>query len=166
MREPPSVASDLIWGMIAGAAAVWAMDKLDQAMMDAESPATRQKTILARPGGHDPAHVIANRAADAVSVRLSPSQPHAAGIGVHYAIGAILGATFTALRDRAPFVGKWRGLPFGVATFVVQDEGLNTYLGTGGRPLDYPWQAHLRGLISHGFFGIAVDTFLRAVRGR
>ena len=166
MSRPPTVAADLIWGAIAGAAAVWAMDKVDQSLRDRMPAAARRRTLLARPGGLDPAHVIAQRMARTIGLPLRPTQLHPAGQAVHYGVGAGMGAVFTALRLRAPIVGKWRGLMYGLAMSVLLDEGANTWLRTAGRPRDYPWQDHARGFAAHGAFGLAVDTLLRAVRGR
>lgn len=73
----------------------------------------------------DPAHVIANRAAEAMGTELTPRQPHPAGIGVHY----------------------------GLSLLLMQDEGLNPILGTSGRPADYPMEAYFRGLIGHLVLG-------------
>lgn len=160
-----SIAGDLVLGALAGAAAIWATDKLDQAMYDSEPAAARRQTIAARPGGMDPAHVVANKVAEAAGTRLHPRQPHPAGIGVHYGLGAVMGAAYAAMRGRVPLVGTGRGVGFGLAMFAVKDEGLNTLLGTAGKPSDYPWQDHARGFVAHGFFGFAVDAMLR-LRGR
>lgn len=159
-----TVAGDLIWGALAGAAAVWAMDRVDQYMYDRVPASTRWQTVAARPGGLDPAHVIANKAAQAVGTELSPKQPHPAGIAVHYGLGAMMGALYSAFRLRTPFVGSGHGLVYGLAMFALQDEGLNAMMGTGGRPRDYPWQAHARGAVAHGAFGVATDTLLRLFR--
>ncbi len=166
MSRPPSVASDLFWGALAGAAAVWAMDKVDGSLRSREPAAARRRTLLARPGGLDPAHVIATRAARALGLPLKPTLVHPAGMAVHYSVGAAMGAVFTALRLRVPVVGKWRGLAYGLAMSVLVDEGANTALKTAGRPASYPWQTHARGLAAHSVFGLAVDTLLRAIRGR
>lgn len=126
--------------------------------MEQEPERARRQTRLARPGGQDPAHVIANRAARALGTRLSPEQPHPAGIAVHYGLGIMMGAAYAALRRR---VGAGRGVPFGLAMFLLQDEGLNTLLGTGGPPGLYPWQTHTRGAAAHALFGLVTDSLLR-----
>lgn len=159
-----SIAGDLVWGAVAGASAIWVADRLDWYLHEREPAGSRRQVIAARPGGLDPAHVIANRAAQAVGTRLSPAQPHPAGIAVHYGLGAIMGAVYGALYRRTPMVGSGHGLLYGMSMFALEDEGLNTLLGTGGRPRDYPWQAHVRGAVVHGLFGVATDTLLRLFR--
>ncbi len=37
---------------------------------------------------------------------------------------------------------------FGAGLFLTQDELANSVSGLGGKPKDYPWQAHARGLIA------------------
>ncbi len=157
----PGVAGDLLTGALAGAAGVWALDRLDWFLVDQEPERARRQTRLARPDGQDPAHVIANAAARAAGARLSPEQPHPAGIAVHYGIGMAMGAAYAALCRRAGVVGAGRGVPFGLAMFVLQDEGLNTLLGTGGPPGRYPWQTHARGAAAHALFGFVTDALLR-----
>lgn len=161
MKQGRKHAGDLLAGALAGAAAVWAMDRLDWALYDRVDPQARRRTIAARPGGLDPAHVIANRAAHALGTELSPAQPHPAGIAVHYGLGAAMGAAYAALTPRTPVLGAGRGVLFGLLMFVVQDEGMNTLLGTAGPPGRYPWQAHARGAVAHGVFGFVLDALLR-----
>lgn len=159
-----SLGRDILLGALAGTAAIWVTDKLDQAMYDAEPAEAQRQTVRARPGGMDPAHVVANRAARAVGTHLG--QPHPAGIAVHYDLGALMAAGYAALLGRVPLAGAGRGLGFGLTMFVIKDEGLNTLLGTGGKPADYPWQDHARGFVAHGFFGFTVDTLLRIMGKR
>lgn len=159
-----SVAGDLVWGALAGAAAIWVADRLDWHLYDREPAGSRRQTVAARPGGLDPAHAIANKAAQALGAELSPKQPNPVGIAVHYGFGAIMGAAYGALYRRTPLVGTSHGLLYGLSMFALEDEGLNTLLGAGGRPRDYPWQAHARGAVVHGFFGVVTDTLLRLFR--
>ena len=64
------------------------------------------------------------------------------------------------LRKRAPIVGAAAGMAFGLALFLMQDEGLNAILGTSGTPGEYPWQAHARGAVSHLVLGAVTDATL------
>lgn len=160
-----SFTGDALRGLIAGMAAVYALDKLDQYLYDHQGAAARRQTVAARPGGMDPAHVIANRAAEAVGTSLSPQQPHPAGIAVHYGLGGVMGALYSVLRARIGVASVGAGVPFGLAMFLAQDEGLNTMMGTAGKPKDYPWQDHARGAVSHGFFGFVTELLLRVLGG-
>jgi len=70
----------------------------------------------------------------------------------------MMGAAYAALRRR---VGAGRGVPFGLAMSLLQNEGLNTLLGTGAPPGCYPWQTHARGAAAHALFGLATASLLR-----
>lgn len=144
------VLTDAVKGAIAGAVGVWALDKVTWAIWDRE----------ARPGGLDPAHVIANRAAEAMGKELTPKQPHPAGIGVHYALGILPGAAYGVLRNRVSGSGAGGGLLYGLGLFLMQDEGLNPLLGTSGKPGEYPMEAHVRGLVGHMVLGLATHLTL------
>lgn len=157
-NEEQSLLSDMLKGALAGAVGVIALDKVTWAMWDRENPQALDQERKARPEGLDPAHAAANRMAEAVGTRLTPKQPHAAGIAVHYGLGILPGAVYGALRKRVPIVGAAAGTAFGLALFLMQDEGLNPVIGTSGMPGEYPWQAHARGLIGHLVLGAVTDA--------
>ena len=159
------VAVDMLKGAVAGAAGVWVMDRLDWFLYGRESAETRQRTEDARPGGRDPAHVIAGMAADAVGVELASPKQNPAGLAVHYSLGILPGALYGALRDRVGYLGAGRGLLFGLGLFVVEDELANPLLGTAAPPGRYPWQAHARGLVAHLVYGLVTDVVFGALRG-
>ena len=156
---------DAAIGAVAGALGVWAMDRLDWFMFEHEDAQARGQTQQARPGGMDPAHVAANKVADAFGVALTPRQPHPAGMAVHYSLGVGPGAIYSVLQDRVPYVDAGRGALWGATLFVAQDEILNAATGLSGRPQDYPWQAHGRGLVAHMVYGVVTDTAIRAMKG-
>lgn len=154
------VVGDMVKGAIAGAVGVWAMDKVTWWMWDREDPQALLREHAARPEGLDPAHVIANRAAVAMGSELTPKQPHPAGIGVHYGLGIMPGAAYGVLRHRVPAVGAAGGLLYGLALSLVEDEGLAPALGLAGKPTEYPWQAHARGVVGHLVLGAATHATL------
>ncbi len=159
------VAADMLKGAVAGGIAVWVQDQVDWYMYDHEDPAARRRTQDVRPGGLDPAHVVANEVAGALGAELSPPQPHPAGVAVHYAIGIGSGALYGVLQDRVPALGAGRGALYGLGLFLLQDELANAATGLSARPGQYPWQAHARGLITHLVYGIVTDTVLRVLKG-
>ena len=55
-----------------------------------------------------------------------------------------------------------RGVVLGVGMFLVEDEFLNTVMGTAAEPRKYPWQAHARGLITHLVLGVVTEAALSA----
>lgn len=161
-----SVAIDLFKGALAGAFGVWAMDRVDGFFYEQESQNTRNRTIANRPRGEDPAHVIAGKAADAVGMPLTGPGRDEAGIAVHYSLGILPGALYGALSSRVEAIGAGRGLGYGAALFVIQDELANTALHIAGPPLGYPWQAHARGLVAHLVYGCVTDTVFRILGRR
>lgn len=86
------VVTDLVKGAIAGAVAAWATDRVGWWMWNREDPAALRQEREARVEGMDPAHVTANRVAEAAGTFLTPRQPHPAGIAVHYGLGVEPGA--------------------------------------------------------------------------
>lgn len=154
------VVGDLVKGAIAGAVGVWAMDLVTQWMWDREDPRALRQEVEARPEGLDPAHVIANRAAEAMGRELTPRQPHPAGIGVHYGLGIMPGAAYGVLRDRVPVLGAGGGLLYGLALTLIEDEGMAPALGLAGKPTAYPPQAHVRGLVGHLVLGATTHATL------
>lgn len=162
-------ATNMLLGAIAGAAAgaiaVWTMDRLDWFAYNHESEEARKRTIAARPDGKDPAHVMADKLAGVAGK--SVSQPSPAGLMVHYSLGIAPGAIYGALYETAPALSAGRGSLFGLALFLLQDEGLNAVSGLSGKPKDYPWQAHVRGLVAHVVYGVVTDTIVRSfIRAR
>ena len=161
------LAFDLLKGAVAGAIGVWAMDRVDWYMYERglDTPETRRQTEAARPGGMDPAHVTAKMSADAIGVTLSSPKENPAGLVVHYSLGIMPGMLYGATRDRVDYVGAGRGLGFGLALFVVEDEIANPLLGTAAPPGRYPWTAHARGLVAHLVYGVVTDAVLSLLNG-
>src|SRR3954447_2144511 len=154
---------DLLAGALAGAAAVWVMDRVDwfNYRRGLDDERTRRQTRRARPRGMDPAHVLAAQTTEAAGVAMSTRQLHTAGLAVHYGLGAVPGALYGALRGRVAYVDAGRGSLFGLGLFLTKDEALNPISGLSGRPQDYPWTAHARGFIAHLVYGVVTDTLCR-----
>lgn len=148
---------DILAGAIAGAAAVWVMDKLDWKLYRARGPEGMRRTEAARPGGMDPAHVMA----DKLGVNFGDKKDNPAGHAIHYGVGVGMGALYGLLRSLSPAFASSRGAMFGIAMWVIEDEGLNTIMGTAGPPLAYPWQDHVRGAATHTVFGVVTDLITR-----
>ena len=157
------IGRDVIAGAAAGVAAIWVANKLDDAMYRRGSAKDIAKTEAARPGGMDPAHVLAKRAADAVGVDVGNPKDNIAGHTIDYGIAACVGALYGLMRGVSPAVTAARGSMFGVTMFVLKDEIGNAALGTAGNPLHYPVRDHARGLAAHAVFGVVTDLFTRLI---
>ncbi|MFC7543949.1 hypothetical protein ACFQU2_37100 [Siccirubricoccus deserti] len=154
------IAADMLLGAVAGAVGVWVMDRVDWFMFRHEDPEARWRTQAVRPGEMDPAHVMANKAAEAaIGAELAPAASsgrcrgplrhrHRPGRTLRRAAGA------------RPVVGTGRGLLYGLSLFLVHDELLNAATGLSADPRRYPWQAHARGLVAHLVYGAVTDAVL------
>ena len=155
----------LLKGAVAGAVAVWALDRADWALWDAEGAETRRRTRAVRPRGLDPAHVAANRLARAFGTELRPPQPHPLGIALHYSFGVVPTMLYAASRHRAPAVAAGGGTLYGLAMTLVEDEGMNPALGLAAPPQAYPWQDHARSVAAHLVLGAVAEGVLRVLDG-
>ena len=109
------------------------------------------------------------RLANAVSVNvfgraLAEREKEAAGTAFHYAMGLASGALYGALAEFVPAAKSGAGLPFGVAVWVVADEGLVPAAGLSKSAGEYPLSIHAYSVASHLVFGLAAEAVRRAVR--
>jgi uncharacterized membrane protein YagU involved in acid resistance len=158
--------ANLLIGAVAGVAAVWVMDRVDNFNFRHEDAAARQRTRTVRPDGQPPAQVMVEQAARHAGRPLSRERVDRIGQGAHYLIGATPAMLYAALAPRYPQITRGRGVLFGLGLFVVQDELINPLMGWSAKPTAYPWQAHARGLVAHVVFGLAADAVVRALQGR
>jgi hypothetical protein len=109
------------------------------------------------------------RLANAVSLKLferelTQREKEAAGTAFHYAMGATSGALYGAVAEAAPGATAGAGLPFGVAVWLVADEGLVPAAGLSKSPSEYPLSIHAYSFASHLVFGLTAEVVRRAVR--
>ncbi|GAA4033741.1 hypothetical protein GCM10022281_12080 [Sphingomonas rosea] len=155
----PSTNPDLLRGaaagLVAGLAASFAMD-LAQRLLSKMQP----------PSDSEPAtEKAADRLAEAATGAPVPKESRPmAGQAVHYAFGAVLGASYGALAERYPDITEGGGALFGLGTALIFDEVGVPAAGLG----DAPWKAkpetHLYALASHLVFGTATEGTRRLVR--
>ena len=159
MQAGATALAEMAKGAVAGAVGVWVMDRLDWYMVEREDQDAWHRTQAVRPNSKDPAHNMADMAARVIGAEPFP-QPHPAGIAVHYAVGMAPTAIYGAARQHLPGGVIGRGVMLGVGMFLVEDEVLNTALGTAAKPTRYPWQAHARGLVTHLVLGLVTEALL------
>ena len=160
MRRSGSLLGDAIRGGIAGAVAVWLMDLVTTAMLDAQSEEVTRREEAARPNGKSSVANLVDLLEAHLDVALEPDERASLEQAVHFGLGVVPGAFYGALRRRLPLVGAGRGVLYGLAVFAVNDEYLNTALGLAG-PFDaYPLETHWRGVVGHAVLGAATDTVL------
>jgi hypothetical protein len=162
MRQPSSIANDLIKGAVAGAVATWVMGKVTSTMYAREDRGASRREDEAHEG-KTAYGVAAEKAAQAVGADLTDEQREKLGSAVHWALGIGAGAAYAVLRRRFGGVGRAAGFGFGTAFWAAVDEGLVPALGLTKAPRAFPWQTHARGLAGHLSFGAVADGTLRVL---
>jgi hypothetical protein len=160
---PQPIWMTALMGAAAGAIGVWALDRLDWFLWRRMPEEDRERTRAARPDGAPPAENLVTGASRAAGKELTGDAHHRASMATHYAIGIGPAIGYALLRDKLPGAGLARGAGYGAALWALQDEGLNTVAGLGGKPGDYPWQDHARGLAAHMLYGVATEAALNGL---
>lgn len=145
-------------GLIAGALATQIMERVAQALYQAEPEAVQKREEQVR---EEPPFKVATRQMVGF-FEDEPREEHVKRLApaIHWALGLGAGAAYALAAKRFPQIRAGRGLAFGAAFFLVVDEGMNSLFGWTPPPQRFPWQAHARGLVAHLVFGLAADAVL------
>jgi len=149
--------ADILLGAIAGAAATWAMDGVTSLLLERQSEEVTERENRVR-GKRFAYEIAADKAAGLAGYHLLNRQRQRIGKGIHWAIGIGSGAIYGALRNRVRYFGIGSGVAYGVALYLLIDEGALTALGLSPPPNAFPWQAHARGLAGHLVLGAVLDA--------
>ena len=168
-----------IAGLVGGLVASWTMNQFQAAWSKAtegfEKPHGAQSmqpsegsTPAQSPDKEDQDDATV-KAAKAISEnvfghKLKENEKKPAGAAVHYAFGTATGGLYGAAAEIAPEVTTGLGLPFGVAFWMVADEGAVPLLGLSKGPTEYPLSTHAYALASHLVYGLTAEVTRRAVR--
>lgn len=89
---------------------------------------------------------------------LRPTEPRVRVFkkGLHYGLGLGWGTVYGYSRRRAGARPLLSGVLTGTSLSLIVDEGLNPLLGITPAPRKYPASSHLRGLLAHLVYGLAV----------
>jgi uncharacterized membrane protein YagU involved in acid resistance len=79
-------------------------------------------------------------------------------------MGATSGALYGAVAEVLPEVKVGAGLPFGVAVWLIADEGIVPAAGLSKSASEYPLSIHAYAFASHLVFGLTTEIVRRAVR--
>jgi hypothetical protein len=145
-------------GALAGTAATWVMDLVTTAMYGGQSVESRAREEAVRPKGQGPTANLVDKLGETFDVDITPETKSSLDKALHYALGALPGALYGALRHRLPLVAAGGGLVYGLLLWAVNDELLNTQLELAAAPDAYPPEAHLRGLVGHVVLGALTDS--------
>ena len=183
-RGGGSALKGLAAGAVGGLAAAFVMNRFQAALSRSAAGEERshgaQSLQQGSPGkgvGRDlqaegvdrPADDATERLANAISVgvlerELTEREKDAAGTAFHYAMGLTSGALYGALAEFAPAVKSGAGAPFGLAVWLVADEGLVPAAGLSKSADEYPLSIHAYSVASHLVFGLTAETVRRALR--
>jgi hypothetical protein len=146
-------------GAFAGATSVLAMDYVTwRIYLKEDREAYVQEKERAQVGAKWGAHVAAERLSGRMDRSLSRGQRFMLGRVIHYMMGAAPGMIYGLLSQRFPQIRTGRGLVYGLALFLLQDELMGPMMGMTSPPTHYPWQAHARGLVGHLALGATMDA--------
>lgn len=154
MRTP--LAQDAAATVVAGVGASWVMNRTTTAFQDRQSAQSRRREKEA--SGDVAYAALMQRAAGVVGARLAPGTAEGLGLAFHYAMGTALVPGYVLLRRRVGLRPLTAGLALGLSVSVLVDELANPLLGSAAPPQDYPLASHVRGLVGHVAFGLAVPA--------
>lgn len=148
------VALDVGVGLLAGLAATKVTEYAQQALWAATPEKTRQQEQRVRPG--PPFRVAAEKTADLAGFDLDEREMQAAGMVFHYASGVGWGPVYCLMRRAAGMGSLGAGVAAGMSMSVILDELVTPALGFSAPNEDYPAAAHVRGLLGHLVYGLAL----------
>lgn len=168
-------------GLVGGLVASWTMNQFQaawskaaegfekphgaQSMQPSDAPMEDQPTDQGKEDQDDATVKAAKAISEGVfGHRLKESEKRPAGAAVHYAFGTATGGLYGAAAEIAPGVTSGLGLPFGVAFWMIADEGAVPLLGLSKGPTEYPVSTHAYALASHLVYGLTAEVTRRAVR--
>jgi hypothetical protein len=154
---------DLAAGAAVGLAATWVMGRVTTFMYERQDRYARRREDRVR-GGRTSYERAAEKAADAIGIRLSRDERRLVGSAIHWTIGIAAGTMYGALRKRIQRAAAARGLAFGATFWLLLDEMLVPAMRLTPGPRAFPWQTHARGLVGHLAYAAAADAMLRIVR--
>ena len=171
----------VVAGLVGGLVASWTMNQFQAAWTKAAAgfekphgaqsmqPSEGSQAAGSSPQQSEDQDDATVKAAKAVSEgvfghELKESEKKPAGAVVHYAFGSATGGLYGAAAEVAPEVTTGLGLPFGVAFWMVADEGVVPLLGLSKGPTEYPVSTHAYALASHLVYGLTTEVIRRAVR--
>jgi len=172
-QKQPNIWKGMLVGLVAGLAASWTMDRFQDVWIavslpdDSKEKEGRADASEDGEEGQDDATV---KAASAISEglfehKLTRAEKKIAGPAVHYAVGATSGIVYGIASEFLPEVTMGFGLPYGIAVWIVVDEGAVPLLRLSKPPTAYPVSTHMYALASHLVFGATAEGIRRRLRG-
>jgi len=171
--QKPNIWRGVLVGLVAGLAASWTMDRFQDVWIAVSPPDDSKKKkdqARASEDGEESQEDATVKAASAISDglfehKLTRAEKKIAGPAVHYAVGATSGIVYGIASEFLPEVTMGFGLPYGIAFWIVVDEGAVPLLRLSKPPTAYPASTHIYALASHLVFGATAEGVRRLLRG-
>lgn len=160
MSRVTTVLTDLGIGAVAGYVGTKAMEPVSMWLYQRESQADRTREDTARPG--PPYRLAAKNTTALLGLNLSEGALDRAGVVFHYGLGASWAPTYALLRRTTGLGPVTAGLISGAAMSAIVDEGLTPAIGASALNRAYPLATHVRGVVAHLAFGLAIAAVTEA----
>ena len=154
---------DLAVAPVAGYLGAKAMEPVSTGMYERESQADREREDAVRPG--PPYRIPAQKTTALAGVDLTGPWLDRAALVFHYGLAVSWAPTYALLRRRTGLGPVAAGLLSGAAMSAIVDAGLTPALGFSAPNRAYPASAHVRGVVAHLAFGLAVAGVTEAALG-
>jgi uncharacterized membrane protein YagU involved in acid resistance len=148
------LARDIGIGLLAGLVATKVTEYGQQALWSLTPEDIRRQERAVRPG--PPYRVAAEKIADLTPAEPSDEQLDRAGMALHYGSGVLWGTVYCLMRRAAGMESLGAGIAAGTSMSVLLDELVTPALGFSAPNEDYPAAAHVRGLLGHLVYGLAL----------
>lgn len=171
-RNSAHLASGIVAGIAGGLVASWIMNEfmenvgpsLQKAVQGEDSGSSQQDQ-----SGDKPDDATMKTADAVVSTvtggrHLSHEQKETGGPIVHYAFGALMGATYGAIAEGLPEATFGFGTAFGAALFAGADLVAVPALNLSGSPADSPVSSLATPFAAHLVYGTVTEAVRRLVR--
>ncbi len=152
--KPPRVLVDLALSAVGGYAATKAMEPVSMKLYEWESAEARAREDAVRPG--PPYRIAAEKLSRLVGVDLNGKRLDQVSLAFHYGLALQWAPLYPLLRRRTGLGPVTAGLATGGAMSLIADELMTPAFGFSAPNLEYPLVTHVRGVVAHLVFGLAV----------
>lgn len=149
-----TIATDLALSSAAAYLATKVMEPVSMKLYELERAAARAREDEVGPGM--PPRVAAEKIAKALGLELNASQLDRLSLVLHYGLAMQWAPLYPLLRRFTTLDPIAAGLATGAAMSLIADELITRAFGFSAPNLDYPLITHVRGVLAHLVFGLAV----------
>src|SRR5215213_2756651 len=160
-RTMQTLLVDVVIGCVAGLVATKVYGLVQEALYRPMPRDVKRKEGQVRPGPSS--QVAASRMAEGLGYPLDEHERELAGCALHYGLGTAWGPIYGLLRRHGGMQPLAAGALTGASLSLFVDEGLAPALGFSAPNRDYPALTHVRGLLNHLAYGVAVALTAEAL---